>query len=191
MGERVLIQGMPVWSAYLSDLNGDGYPEICAETSFGSGMIDNRIVIYDYANSTSYLLEDRGHHDYHLRKSDGDGHLYADKWIYNSDVLVSSKRLSIEGSAAEHQTGPVSILMARLLDIEDGQFLVEPVEGSPELNSASRIMVPMRNMAPSPEPVIGDILQIEYDGLIQETYPARITNVYRISVAERNPDTQE
>lgn len=191
VGERVLIQGMPIWSAYLSDLNGDGYPEICAETSFGSGMIDNRIVIYDYANSTSYLLEDRGRYDYHLRKNDGDGRLYADKWIYNSDVLVSSKRLSIEDSTVQYQTGPVLILMARLLDIEDEQFLVEPVEGSPELNSARRIMVPMRNMAPSPEPVIGDILQIEYDGLIQETYPARITNVYRISVAERNPDSQE
>jgi hypothetical protein len=40
-------------------------------------------------------------------------------------------------------------------------------------------------MAPSPEPVVGDILQIEYDGMLQETYPARITNVYRISVAEQ------
>lgn len=88
-------------------------------------------------------------------------------------------------------TEEIVILQAKLLHIEDEHFIVEPVEGSPELNSASRIMVPMRNMAPSPEPVVGDILQIEYDGMLRETYPAQITNVYRISLAERNPDSQE
>ena len=94
---------------------------------------------------------------------------------------ASSQALSMFLSQFCEQT----ILQAKLLAIEDEHFIVEPVEGSPELNSASRIMVPMRNMAPSPEPVLGDILQIEYDGMLQETYPARITNVYRISVAEQ------
>ena len=85
----------------------------------------------------------------------------------------------------------IVILQAKLLHIEDEHFIVEPVEGSPELNSASRIMVPMRNMAPSPEPVVGDILQIEYDGILQETYPARITNVYHISVTHRTGEAYE
>ena len=31
---------------------------------------------------------------------------------------------------------------ATILEIEDGYYLVEPVEGSTELNSADRIMVP-------------------------------------------------
>ncbi|MBR2421048.1 MAG: M56 family metallopeptidase [Oscillospiraceae bacterium] len=84
-----------------------------------------------------------------------------------------------------------TILYAKLLALEDKHFIVEPITGSPELNSASRIMVPMRNMAPSPEPVVGDILQIEYDGMLQETYPARITNVYHISVTHRTGDDYE
>ena len=106
---------------------------------------------------------------------------------FNGSAVVEQIQLATQRLDTEE----IVILQAKLLHVEDEHFIVEPVEGSPELNSASRIMVPMRNMAPSPEPVVGDILQIEYDGLIQETYPARITNVYRISVAERNPDTQE
>ena len=91
-------------------------------------------------------------------------------------IQLATQRLDTEEKA---------ILQAKLLYIEDEHFIVEPIEGSPELDSASRIMVPMRNMEPSPEPVVGDILQIEYDGKLQEVYPARIANVYHISVAEQ------
>ena len=73
---------------------------------------------------------------------------------------------------------------ATILEIYDGNYLIEPVEGSIELNSADRITVPMENMNPSPEPKVGDVLEIEYDGSIAESYPAQITNVYSISVVE-------
>ena len=63
-------------------------------------------------------------------------------------------------------------------------YLVEPVEGSAELKSADQITVPMKDMAPSPEPEVGDILEIEYDGYIAESYPAQINNVYSIRVVE-------
>ncbi len=36
----------------------------------------------------------------------------------------------------------------------------------------------------SPEPEVGDVLEIEYDGSIAESYPAQITNVHSISVVE-------
>ena len=100
---------------------------------------------------------------------------------FNGSAVAEQIQLATQRLDTEEKV----ILQAKLLDIEEEHFIVEPVEGSPERNSASRIMVPMRNMAPSPEPVVGDILQIEYDGMLQETYPARITNVYSISVAEQ------
>lgn len=59
---------------------------------------------------------------------------------------------------------------------------MKPVEGSWELNSADRIEVPIRNAHPSPEPEIGDVIEIEYSGEILETYPARIADVYGIKV---------
>lgn len=77
-----------------------------------------------------------------------------------------------------------AMLLAKVIEIFDGHFLVEPVEGSLELSSASIIEVSMKNMKSSPEPQIGDLLEIEYDGQIMETYPARINNPYSIKVIE-------
>ena len=88
-----LITGMPIWNAYFCDLTGDELPEICATLSWSSGMIDSRVIIYDYANGASYLLEDRGNHDYSLRYNDADGFLYVDKRSYGEDVLESCGRL--------------------------------------------------------------------------------------------------
>ena len=73
---------------------------------------------------------------------------------------------------------------ATIIEIQDDCYLVEPVEGSAELNSADRITIPMTNMEPSPEPEVGDVLEIEYDGSIAESYPAQITKVYCIRVTE-------
>ena len=73
---------------------------------------------------------------------------------------------------------------ATILEIQDGYYLVKPVEGSAELKSADQITIPMTNMNPSPEPEVGDVLEIEYDGSIAESYPAQITKVYSIRVAE-------
>ena len=57
-GITPLYTGMPIWNTYFCDLTGDGLPELCSTLSFGSGMIDNRVIIYDYANGVSYTLED-------------------------------------------------------------------------------------------------------------------------------------
>ena len=186
-GHTILIDGMPIWNAYVTDLTGDGYPDICATYTWGSGIIDSRIVVCDYVNGTSYEISDRGQYDYYLRLNNVDGGLYVDKKLYRSNEILSSARLifkngciQLDGANAE----PKTILQAKLIEIHDGYFLVEPVEDSSELSSASRIEVPMKNMEPSPEPRVGDILEIEYDGQLLETYPARISNPYSIKVIE-------
>ncbi len=61
-----LYMGMPVWDVYLCDLNGDGKREICSNVSFGSGIIDNRIMVFDYENAETYELSDRGNFDYSI-----------------------------------------------------------------------------------------------------------------------------
>ena len=89
----ILITGMPIWNAYFADLTGDDYPEICATYTFGSGIIDSRIIIYDYAKGSSYELSDRGYFDFTLRLNEADGYLYVDKTKYNTDELVETGRL--------------------------------------------------------------------------------------------------
>ena len=180
-----LYTGMPIWNAYFCDLTGDGLPELCSSISWGSGMIDNRVIIYDYANGVSYELSDRGYFDFTLRFNEADGYLYVDKKKYNTDELVETGRLvfknntiQIEGFSNEaHQ-----VFQAEILEIHGSHYLVKPVEGSWELNSADRIEVPIRNAHPSPEPEIGDVIEIEYSGEILETYPARIADVYGIKI---------
>lgn len=66
-----LYGGMPIWSVYFCDLTGDGKPELCSTISLGSGMTDDRILIYDFANGTSYEKSDRGQFDYRLNLKNG------------------------------------------------------------------------------------------------------------------------
>ena len=184
-----LYTGMPIWNAYFCDLTGDGLPELCSSISWGSGMIDNRVIIYDYANGVSYELSDRGYFDFTLRQDHQDGRLYVDKTKYHTAELVETGRLvfknhciQIEGFSNEaHQ-----VFQAEILEIHNGNYLVKPVEGSWELSSADRIEVSIRNVHPSPEPEIGDVIEIEYAGEILETYPAQIADVYGIKVIEKN-----
>jgi glycosyltransferase involved in cell wall biosynthesis len=66
-----VFSGMPIWNAYFSDLNGDGVSELCAGTSFGSGMVDDRILVYDFVSGKRYELESRGDYDYLLTLENG------------------------------------------------------------------------------------------------------------------------
>lgn len=77
-----------------------------------------------------------------------------------------------------------TIFEATILEIRDNYFLVEPVEGSQELNNADLITVPMKNIGTAPQPNVGDIIEIAYNGEIAESYPAQITEVYGIKVVK-------
>lgn len=105
-----LYTGMPIWNAYFCDLTGDGLPELCSSLSFGSGIIDERIIIYDYANGVSYELEDRGTFDYILRLNDSDGQLYVDKKNYNSNELVASGRLVYEDNCIQIESVEANVM---------------------------------------------------------------------------------
>lgn len=101
-------------------------------------------------------------------------------------VLLAVTACGTSGGGEEPEAGvnEKATFQGTILEIHGDSYLVEPVDGSAELNSADRITVPMANMKPSPEPEVGDVLEIEYDGSIAESYPAQIANVYKISVVE-------
>ena len=134
-GITTLYTGMPIWSAYFCDLTGDDVPEICSQVSYGSGIIDNRVIVYDYANGASYSLIDRGYHDYYLRINDADGYLYVDKKVYNSEKLVSSGRLVYkDGSVMVEETDiHASFIMiptdTKLTGLQVGALLL-PIDGN-------------------------------------------------------------
>ena len=94
-GTTVLYEGMPVWNVYLCDLTGDGKPELCSTVSFGSGIVDEHIIVYDYADMVKYELWDRGNHDYSLGIKDGV--LTAEKRVYNTSEVILSGKLELWG----------------------------------------------------------------------------------------------
>ena len=69
--ETELTLGDGMRQAYFSDLNADGYPELCVSVMFGSGMVDEHIVVYDVHNNAEYTLWERGEHDYTLSMQEG------------------------------------------------------------------------------------------------------------------------
>ena len=131
--EVVLFEGMPIWSVYLCDLNGDGCRELCAAACFGSGLIDARVLVYDYAHRGLHELADRGRRDYTLRL-EGDSlwveeREYPDGQVLRAGPLVMTEEgLDIQAASAAI-TLPEADLALSLEEAEDGTPLVR-VEGS-------------------------------------------------------------
>ncbi len=78
---------------------------------------------------------------------------------------------------------------AAITEIQNGSMLVTPVEGSDELRSSDSFRVNIENMPSSPEPEVGDIVEITYDGGVQETYPAGLDHIFSIVVVEKAAKT--
>ena len=83
-----------------------------------------------------------------------------------------------------------SVFQAEILGIFDSYYLVEPVEGSPELRSSDRIEVKIEHLDPSLEPEVGDIIEIIHSGEIMESDPARLQDVYSIRVVKEEAQEQ-
>ncbi len=80
--KKVIISGMPIWNTFFDDLNYDGYPEICSTVTFGSGIVDEHIVVYDYHNGKEYYLWERMDFDFRLFSDYGE--LFAERVPYST-----------------------------------------------------------------------------------------------------------
>lgn len=98
--------------------------------------------------------------------------------------------------AGEHSAENPVIMRATVLEITADTVTVEPAEGSPEQNSADKIVIPKvfiseNSTAAFPVLRVGDTVEIGYDGMIAETYPAQIRGVYYIKqIAPSKTDTR-
>lgn len=139
-GEKKLFDGMPIWNVYLADLTGDELPEFCATVSMGSGIIDNRIVVYDYANDKLYELSDRMYYDYVLsmedgqlvvtqteyigRPSDGTKLAVGSLAIVNGELIaigIDRTRVEVEPEVTTTPNGDISDISKR---VEDGLLII-------------------------------------------------------------------
>ena len=106
---------------------------------------------------------------------------YSERYTESDDTHISQLcRLSRDDNAEEPA---LASFIATVVETADAWITVEPAEGTTEQNSADRIQVSLNTNSGDgiPEDIqAGDKVKIVYDGQIQETYPARIANVYSI-----------
>lgn len=69
---------------------------------------------------------------------------------------------------------------ATILEIHESSFLVKPAAGTTELNSSDKIVVSRQNADKSIEWNVGDLALITYSGVILESYPAQLHQVYNV-----------
>lgn len=78
----------------------------------------------------------------------------------------------------------VAVFRAKVLEVHEKTVLVEPLEGEMERNSCDKIYVSLTQLQHVPIIQPGDILQIQYNGRIMESYPGQINIAYAIEVIE-------
>ena len=71
---------------------------------------------------------------------------------------------------------------ATVLEVHDTYLLVEPAEGCWERTSADKIEVSLIDKTSWPIPQAGDRVNVFYDGQLMETYPARVSKLYRVEI---------
>ena len=80
------------------------------------------------------------------------------------------------------ETPNTRVLQAVITSFDQSAMLVTPVEGSWELSSSDCFSIPIEHMEPSPEPQIGDRIEVLYNGEILETYPAALGKIISVRV---------
>lgn len=74
---------------------------------------------------------------------------------------------------------------ANIEEINESSLLVSPLHISQEYKSSDLIYINISEDVSVEEFVIGDLIIIKYDGIIAESYPAQINNIYEIKKVEK------
>ena len=117
---------------------------------------------------------------------------FTEFWVYDyvkpslthriTNPETAKELISDFNFTASQPAGTAYEFHAKVIEVHDRYLVVDPEEGSVERTSADRIEISLENKTSWPIPRVGDEVMVVYDGQLLETYPARITNVYRIEI---------
>ena len=89
-----------------------------------------------------------------------------------------------DSSDQEGAQAASTIFTAMVLEVGDSYLLVEPVAGDPMLATADRIQVPTGDVILPDGVTPGAVLTITFSGGVMESYPAQISGVTEIVLAD-------
>lgn len=94
-----------------------------------------------------------------------------------------SDSAGLDDADDQQSAGEPVTFTATVLEVREGSLLVEPVEGDEMLSTADRILVDTGG-ADLPDGVAeGAVVEITFDGMVRESYPAQISGVTEILLA--------
>lgn len=96
-------------------------------------------------------------------------------------VLAAGLLVSCKKEEQDH------VFRATITEMQEKTLLFKPEEGSAELRSSDLFSASIQHMPASPEPEVGDVIEITYNGDILETYPARLGEIKSMKVVEKAP----
>ena len=104
------------------------------------------------------------------------------RFIY---ILICSLALILTACGGRTEEAPAEYsFQAAVLEVTDSHLLVAPAEGTQERDCSDKIVIVLEGRPAWPMPQPGDLVEIVYDGMIQELYPARIPNPVRVEILE-------
>ena len=104
-------------------------------------------------------------------------------------LLIASVGCKAKLSAEAGETD--SVFQATIIEIKDGAMLVKPVNGCPEAKRADFISVIIQHIPSSPEPKVGDVIEITYNGIMTEENPPSPCGVETIKVVNTGSATTD
>ena len=73
--------------------------------------------------------------------------------------------------------------VGKVTEVDDTYLLIEVSDkGNTSFSGGTSVEVSMSSKTSWPIPAVGDTVNVFYSGKVQETYPVRITEVYRIEI---------
>lgn len=114
-------------------------------------------------------------------------------------ISVMSMFIILAGCGKEEENQKAGVatevyFKAVVIEVNENSFLVEPEDDASEKKSADKIVVGVKNLEDEEslqmieQIEVGDIVNIGYDGMIAETYPAQITAL-EISISKKADST--
>lgn len=130
----------------------------------------------------------------HIGMKGGDNGASSNSAPPNASESAGSNGCAAPGDGSDQASGEMpgsssgsldqETFTAAVLEIHDSWLLVEPLEGEAIHASADRIMVSVSGLEGIPSLQAGDRVDITFDGVLLESYPAQITGVYEIALVE-------